>query len=296
MSETLQQILETIPDDHQQIFDQLIAFIEHNQHRNIAFVTSGGTAIPLEKNTVRYIDNFSSGTRGATSAELFLKHGYAVIFLNRKYSIQPFSRHFNFTRNGLSNLHLEEDGRICLTPDAGLSEILELHQQVEQEGRFLKIEFFGVIEYLYWLNQVCLTLEDMVGSNALFLSAAAVSDFYVPEQYMAEHKIQSSEGDLALHLYVVPKAVPYLVEKCKKLMLVTFKLETDEEIMPRKVNVHLQKYGVDLVIGNLLQSYKDKITIFQPDVDPQVILKGDGPIEEKMIEELLLRHTLYIAK
>jgi phosphopantothenate-cysteine ligase len=32
---------------------------------NIALVTSGGTTVPLEKKTVRYIDNFSTGGRGA---------------------------------------------------------------------------------------------------------------------------------------------------------------------------------------------------------------------------------------
>ena len=30
---------------------------------------SGGTTVPLESRTVRFIDNFSVGTRGATSAE-----------------------------------------------------------------------------------------------------------------------------------------------------------------------------------------------------------------------------------
>ena len=30
---------------------------------------SGGTTVPLETNTVRFIDNFSSGSRGAASAE-----------------------------------------------------------------------------------------------------------------------------------------------------------------------------------------------------------------------------------
>ena len=31
----------------------------------IALVTSGGTTVPLEKRTVRFIDNFSTGGRGA---------------------------------------------------------------------------------------------------------------------------------------------------------------------------------------------------------------------------------------
>lgn len=35
----------------------------------LVVITSGGTTVPLEKNTVRFIDNFSTGTRGATSAE-----------------------------------------------------------------------------------------------------------------------------------------------------------------------------------------------------------------------------------
>ena len=38
----------------------------------LVIVTSGGTSVPLEKNTVRSIENFSSGTRGAQSAEQFL--------------------------------------------------------------------------------------------------------------------------------------------------------------------------------------------------------------------------------
>lgn len=35
----------------------------------MVLVTSGGTSVPLEKNTVRSIENFSTGKRGAASAE-----------------------------------------------------------------------------------------------------------------------------------------------------------------------------------------------------------------------------------
>ena len=37
--------------------------------RRVVCVTSGGTTVPLEQRCVRYIDNFSSGHRGATSTE-----------------------------------------------------------------------------------------------------------------------------------------------------------------------------------------------------------------------------------
>lgn len=44
---------------------------------------SGGTTVPLEHNTVRFVDNFSAGSRGSISTEYFLENGYAVIFLYR---------------------------------------------------------------------------------------------------------------------------------------------------------------------------------------------------------------------
>ena len=42
---------------------------ELNEGNKIVLVTSGGTAVPLEKQTVRYLDNFSTGSRGALSTE-----------------------------------------------------------------------------------------------------------------------------------------------------------------------------------------------------------------------------------
>ena len=48
-------------------------FCEANRKQRIVLVTSGGTTIPFEKNTVRFIDNFSQGTRGSASTEHFLK-------------------------------------------------------------------------------------------------------------------------------------------------------------------------------------------------------------------------------
>lgn len=59
---------------------------------------SGGTTVPLEHNTVRFVDNFSAGTRGAASAEYFFDHDYSVIFLHRQKSLEPFVRHFNGQR------------------------------------------------------------------------------------------------------------------------------------------------------------------------------------------------------
>lgn len=62
---------------------------------HLLFLQSGGTTVPLEHNTVRFVDNFSAGTRGAASAEYFLEHGYTVIFMHRLKSLEPFTRHFS---------------------------------------------------------------------------------------------------------------------------------------------------------------------------------------------------------
>lgn len=60
----------------------------------VLLLQSGGTTVPLEHNTVRFVDNFSAGTRGSASAEYFLDNGYAVIFMHRLKSLEPFTRHF----------------------------------------------------------------------------------------------------------------------------------------------------------------------------------------------------------
>ena len=53
-------------------------FIENTLKTNskLAFITSGGCNVRLEKNTVRKINNFSTGTRRSLSAENFLFQGY----------------------------------------------------------------------------------------------------------------------------------------------------------------------------------------------------------------------------
>ncbi len=35
------------------------------RERQVVLLSSGGTSVPLERNTVRSIENFSTGTRGA---------------------------------------------------------------------------------------------------------------------------------------------------------------------------------------------------------------------------------------
>ena len=63
---------------------------------------------------MRFIDNFSNGTRGATSAEYFLEAGYAVVFMHRQFSLKPYHRHYthNPTHDFLDYLVPKEDGSV----------------------------------------------------------------------------------------------------------------------------------------------------------------------------------------
>jgi phosphopantothenoylcysteine synthetase/decarboxylase len=61
------------PVDATDVCSRVEQFCALHKRENIAIVTSGGTTVPLERNCVRFVDNFSQGTRGALSAEALLQ-------------------------------------------------------------------------------------------------------------------------------------------------------------------------------------------------------------------------------
>ncbi|RYP24222.1 hypothetical protein DL765_000717 [Monosporascus sp. GIB2] len=183
------------------------AFIQQHaaENRRVVLVTSGGTTVPLEKNTVRFIDNFSAGTRGATSAEYFLESGYAVIFLHRQFSLLPYSRHYShstdcfldFLREAPSEE--EEEGgagsRVVANPahQAKMLRVLRKYNAAKQRNMLLMLPFVTITDYLHELRAVAQLMRPL-GPNGLLYLAAAVSDFFVPPDRMAEHKIQSTDA------------------------------------------------------------------------------------------------------
>jgi phosphopantothenate-cysteine ligase len=180
------------------------AFIAHhasvNPPRRIALVTSGGTTVPLERNMVRFIDNFSAGTRGATSAEHFLAAGYAVIFLHRRFSLLPYARHYS--HSGASFLDcLEEapDGKGIVVSEhgewgnPGMLEVLRRYARAKRENMLLMLPFVTITDYLWELRAVARLMRPL-GPRALMYLAAAPSDFFVPPERMSEHKIQSTNS------------------------------------------------------------------------------------------------------
>lgn len=171
-----------------------------NQHaaanRRVVLVTSGGTTVPLEKQTVRFIDNFSAGTRGATSAEYFLEAGYAVIFMHRQFSLLPYSRHYSHSTDCfLDFLHENPDGSVVANPahQEKMLRVLRKYNNAKQRNLLLMLPFTTITDYLHELRAVAQLMRPL-GPNGLLYLAAAVSDFFVPEDRMAEHKIQSTDA------------------------------------------------------------------------------------------------------
>lgn len=220
--------------------------------------------MPLERNTVRSIENFSTGTRGAQSAEQFLcqSEETLVIFLYRQGSKQPFLRRLQDIE---PHMNIEGD-HITITDDNLLS-TLKTYRQVRQEGRLISVPFDTVMEYLFLLLRLDseLTLHHSQVERVYYL-ACAVSDYYLPLDRMATHKIQSRETNgLHLELTSVPKVLGSLFSASPLKRVVSFKLETDSSLLTTKVVQSFQKYKMHLVVGNILSSIRKQVIMYHND-------------------------------
>lgn len=269
----------------------------------IVLVTSGGTTVPLEHNTVRFVDNFSAGTRGAASVEYFLKVGYAVIFVHRAKSLEPFSRHLSTqmmdalivvkNQGGGCRIEVEKDCVPTLLP------VLQQYQAVRDSGRLLAVSFTTLTEYLHLLYVAAQVVRPL-GRQAMLYLAAAVSDFYIPPTDMATHKISSDEP-LHLNLQLVPKALrPLIRHWAPEAFVISFKLETNDDVLLDKARHALEKYGHKLVIANQLHTRKRKVVLVTKEATKTILLsdeemKSGKEIEEKIVQELLVHHSTFMA-
>ena len=177
-----------------------------------------------------------------------------------------------------------------------LQSTLRAYKTIKHQGMLLTIDFRTVDEYLHKLKY-CSEAINICGSLALVYLAAAVSDFYIPEEKKALHKIQSrdygiksqassssvssfggnsseteennnntmqirSDNTLTLTLYPVPKVIPSLRKRwCPSAFVISFKLETDSSILQQKSVLAMERNGVHLVIGNELATRYEKVFV-----------------------------------
>ena len=129
-------------------------------------LTSGGTAVPLEKNTVRTIENFSTGMRGSLLAEEILSEGYPVVFFYRENSFLPF----------LGGLTVHQ-AALC-EDESILEKIAEGRKKLkEYSERILLLPYTSIYAYLEGI----ISLKQIMPNKSILIFCAAVSDF-IPEE------------------------------------------------------------------------------------------------------------------
>ncbi|KAG5612521.1 hypothetical protein H5410_023802 [Solanum commersonii] len=321
----------------------------------VVCIASGGTTVPLEKQCVRYIDNFSSGHRGAASTEYFLKAGYSVVFLYRRGSCQPFCSSlpddpllecFSVADDSsiealfVDALHVEtvkraitENRAAWIITDSLFSSYFFVLNAVA-EGILLKLPFTTIFEYLQILQLISVSLRD-VGPSAIFFLAAAVSDFYIPWESMALHKIQSASGPLDIRLAQVPKMLSVLRNEWAPMAFhISFKvgdhlvlfdmslsamdvkdsfvrkyiiwfhdynnnIETDTDILLAKATMALKKYKMHMVIANELSTRKEEVIVVTEQEKVTVrrdCTRAGAEVESPLVELVVDRHSTYIKK
>jgi hypothetical protein len=113
--------------------------------------------------------------------------------MHRQFSLQPFSRHYSHSTNPfLDLLEIDEPPEgstaapsISVTPlrRDHLLEVLKTYKLVQKAGTMLTLNFVTVNDYLWLLRAVSQELS-VLGKDAMYYLAAAVSDFFLPRQKM----------------------------------------------------------------------------------------------------------------
>ncbi|KAH8584141.1 phosphopantothenoylcysteine synthetase [Cryptosporidium sp. chipmunk genotype I] len=279
-------------------------------NRNIVIITSGGTYVPLERNMVRYIDNFSTGTRGAYSAEYFLKSGFSVVFFHRKGSHIPFTidcpSKYDMLMAMANNIISSNEDNYNLLINEQFKKVIEASQNlIKYSDRMFLMEFGSVHEYFNGMDYIishCAKFPD----SFIFFLAAAVSDFYIPENLLPKNKISASSDasldlengsktpSITLELYSTPKYARCIRNKLPYCFLVLFKLETEFEILFKKSDNLLKICDANAICANLLQDRRDSVIILTPNSKTE-IKKMSDPIEEAIVSNIISLYKNYFA-
>lgn len=239
-------------------------------------VTSGGTLVSLERQSVRFVTNFSTGGRGSKLAEVILGPNPAtsnnrVIFVSKRDALMPYARVLMDKHN------LDMWAMDGAESNNRFAKAQSMWCAARSSGRLLVVPFDTVGEYLFLLQVVATACAAMgaktpvagsattaVDKRAVIVCAAAVSDYFVPRSEMAEHKISGVGADGRYHISFlpVPKSLGLLCHVwAPNCTLVTFKLETHPVQLVEKACKNMRLYGLRFVLANQLQTYKTEATL-----------------------------------
>lgn len=157
--------------------------------------------------------------------------------MHRQFSLQPFSRHYSHTTNPFLNF-LEVDASlpssstkdspypyshdpapttptpqitVTLAERARLLSVLRAYNTVHEQGTLHMLSFVTVNEYLWLLRAVSREMS-VLGRKAMYYLAAAVSDFFLPQQRLVgNHTLPLRKVNA--NIWMVSRNIRYSLEK-----------------------------------------------------------------------------------
>eukprot|EP00475_Leptophrys_vorax_P032161 TRINITY_DN4937_c0_g1_i1.p1 TRINITY_DN4937_c0_g1~~TRINITY_DN4937_c0_g1_i1.p1 ORF type:complete len:320 (+),score=103.02 TRINITY_DN4937_c0_g1_i1:61-1020(+) len=286
-------------EDKEKLMREFAEYHAASGGRKLVVVTSGGTTVPLERNTVRFIDNFSTGSRGSGCTEYFIRKGYAVIFIHRAGSLEPWVRRIQDVQENILDF-VGDDLKLTGTDDTmeKLQSIVKEYHEVKKAKLLLKISFQSIQEYMFLLRSSATIVNSAMKGSIMFL-AAAVSDFFIPYEKMTAHKIQSAQVGLTVELDNVPKALGFVRSVwAPDCFIVTFKLETDSKILAEKVHKSFSKYGQHAVVANLLHTRFTNVDIFSALDSSKTELQAkdkNHDLNEDIVQSISALHEAWLS-
>ncbi|KAH9649020.1 phosphopantothenate--cysteine ligase 2 [Citrus sinensis] len=228
--------------------------------------------------------------------------GYAVIFLYRRGTCEPycsslpddaFLECFEVTKESA----VQVMAVYCLNLQCPKNDgSFLLSNVITGSSRRPSVEA-SLYNYIRMLQMIAVSSRSL-GPCSMFYLAAAVSDFYVPWKSMAEHKIQSGSGPLDIQLLQVPKMLSVLRKEWAPMAFcISFKLETDAEILLEKADMARKKYGMHAVVANELLSRKEQVVVVTNNGKIPVYrdkTSSDSDVEKPLTKLLVDRHSVYI--
>jgi phosphopantothenate-cysteine ligase len=83
----------------------------------------------------------------------------------------------------------EEDGRVTVDQEHQdqMLQVLRQYNEAKRDNKLLILSYVTITEYLWNLREVAQLMQPL-GPKAMFYLAAAVSDFFVPQDRMVEQR------------------------------------------------------------------------------------------------------------
>ncbi|KEG01535.1 phosphopantothenoylcysteine synthetase, putative [Plasmodium vinckei vinckei] len=136
---------------------------DYNKNLNeIILITSGGTKVSLEHASVRSIENFSTGKRGALIGEYFLLKNKKVIFLYRKGTFKPFE--YNLKQlSTLNNFEIKNKNIYFNLNNVDNNLLIsDIENFRKYEKNLFCIPFETIFDYAFYLIEICKILHEHV--------------------------------------------------------------------------------------------------------------------------------------